>query len=99
VYVQCISDDAAFHRVHDSHAAPHSSTRPLAASDRAGVRTLVCVKADEVEANFSAEIDANMFKHMNENLLQRRYIDDQAKAKTHNQKPYWTYEHSHTIDK
>lgn len=64
-----------------------------------GVRGLVCIAADEVDASFAAEVDANMFRHINENLLQRRFMEDQQNAKKTGQKPQWTYEHVHTVDK
>jgi hypothetical protein len=64
-----------------------------------GVRGLVCIAADEIDASFAAEVDANMFRHINENLLQRRFNEEQQRAKQTGQKPMWTYEHKHTVDK
>lgn len=64
-----------------------------------GVRGLVCLAADEVDASFAAEVDANMFRHINEDLLQRRYQEDQQKAAQEGRKPLWTYEHKHTVDR
>lgn len=49
-----------------------------------GVRTLVPLNPDELDTQFEAEIDANMFRHILENLLFRRYSEDQVKAKAHN---------------
>ncbi len=65
-----------------------------------GVKSLVCLASDEIpDTSFAAEIDANMFRHINEDLLQRRYLDDAAKARAHNAKPYWSYQHLHLTDK
>jgi len=65
-----------------------------------GVRQLIAVQKDEIpETSFAAEIDLNMFRHLNEDLLQRRYLDDQAKAKQHNARPYWTYTRVRETDK
>lgn len=63
------------------------------------MKSLICLATDEVEAQFAAEVDANMFRHINENLLQRRYRDDASRARHSGQKPQWTYAHSHTTDK
>ena len=64
-----------------------------------GVRSLVCCATDEIDASFAAEIDANMFRHFNEDLLQRRFLDDQAKAKAANARPHWRYAHTRITDK
>lgn len=64
-----------------------------------GVKSLVCCATDEIDASFAAEIDANMFRHFNEDLLQRRFLDDQAKAKAANARPHWRYAHTRLTDK
>jgi hypothetical protein len=65
-----------------------------------GVKSLTCLVSDEIpETSFAAEIDANMFRHINEDLLQRRYLDDAAWARTHNAKPFWSYRHLRLTDK
>ena len=64
-----------------------------------GVRGLVCLAADEVDASFAAEVDVNMFRHINENLLQRRFTEEQQKARAEGRSPMWTYQHTITTDK
>ena len=65
-----------------------------------GVKSLVYVATDELDASFAAEIDANMFRHLNEDLIQRRYLEDQAKARAAGvTRPHWRYTHLHTTDK
>jgi hypothetical protein len=68
-----------------------------------GVKSLVCLGVDELaearDINFCAEVDANMFHHINDNLLQRRFQDDAAKARAHHAKPYWRYNHALLVDK
>jgi hypothetical protein len=64
-----------------------------------GVCGLVCIAADELDASFVAEVDANMFRHINENLLKRRFAEDAARVERDASRPLWTYEHKHTVDK
>jgi hypothetical protein len=64
-----------------------------------GVRGLVGLAADEVDASFAAEVDVNMFKHINENLLQRRFREEQQKARAEGRTPMWTYQHTISTDK
>jgi len=65
-----------------------------------GVKSLTMLVADEIpETSFAAEIDANMFRHINEALLQRRYTDDAAWARANNAKPFWSYRHLRLTDK
>ena len=40
-----------------------------------------------------------MFRHLNEDLIQRRYLEDQSKARAAHAKPYWRYSHIHQTDK
>lgn len=65
-----------------------------------GVRGLVCINSDELEAAFAAEVDAHMFRHMNEQLLQRRWKEDQHRTQGGTKgKPMWSYEHKIVVDK
>jgi len=67
-----------------------------------GCKSLVCVAPDELpdaQLNFCAEVDANMFGHINDGLLQRRVHDDAAKARAHNAKSHWRYAPVLLLDK